>query len=78
MKVLIAGSSWPIGRHGTSSPPVTIAVDHNNGASTRLSTCQAAAVRLLVMLLGGGTMHFLSPNWFDSIIRRQLPRSPRL
>jgi uncharacterized membrane protein len=83
----LARTSYPGGQHAKvtylgfaikNSPPMTTTVDHNNRASTRPATSQAAAVRLSVMLLGGGTMHFLSPNWFDSIIPRQLPGSPRL
>jgi uncharacterized membrane protein len=39
---------------------------------------QGAAIRLSVMLLGGGIAHFVVPKAFDSIIPSRLPGSPRL
>jgi uncharacterized membrane protein len=37
----------------------------------------AAAYRLAAMLLGVGTLHFLAPKPFDTIIPEELPGSPR-
>lgn len=53
-------------------------VARNNRPITRTATSQRAAVRLAVILLGGGTMHFVKPSWFDAIIPRQLPGRPRM
>ncbi|MQA10183.1 MAG: hypothetical protein GEU98_16845 [Pseudonocardiaceae bacterium] len=39
---------------------------------------QAAAIRLSIVLLGGGAMHFVIPKRFDSIIPSRLPGSPRI
>ncbi|GAB4921214.1 membrane protein [Mycobacterium avium subsp. hominissuis] len=39
---------------------------------------ELAAYRVAAMLLGVGTLHFLAPKPFDSIISAELPGSPRL
>ncbi|ETB47424.1 DoxX family protein [Mycobacterium avium] len=39
---------------------------------------ELAAYRVAAMLLGVGTLHFLAPKPFDSIIPAELPGSPRL
>lgn len=39
---------------------------------------ELAAYRVAAMLLGVGTLHFLAPKPFDSIIPTELPGSPRL
>jgi uncharacterized membrane protein len=39
---------------------------------------QTTAYRLAAMLLGIGTLHFVAPKPFDSIIPVELPGSPRL
>lgn len=39
---------------------------------------QTAAYRLAVMLMGVGTLHFVAPKPFDSIIPAELPGNPRL
>ncbi|APA75501.1 hypothetical protein LIX17_09165 [Mycobacterium avium subsp. hominissuis] len=39
---------------------------------------ELAAYRVAAMLLGLGTLHFLAPKPFDSIIPAELPGSPRL
>ncbi|WP_020666051.1 DoxX family protein [Amycolatopsis nigrescens] len=38
---------------------------------------QAAAIRLAATLLVGGSLHFLTPKFFDSIIPPVLPGNPR-
>lgn len=38
---------------------------------------QAPAIRLALTLLFGGSLHFLAPQFFDSIIPRRLPGTPR-
>lgn len=38
---------------------------------------QAAAFRLAATLLAGGSLHFIAPRFFDSIIPPMLPGSPR-
>jgi uncharacterized membrane protein len=57
---------------------MTTAFDRNNGASIPLASNQSAALRLSVVLVGGGAMHYVFPSWFDSVIPRRLPGSPRL
>ncbi|QCR73414.1 hypothetical protein FCV17_17940 [Mycobacterium avium subsp. hominissuis] len=39
---------------------------------------ELAAYRVAAMLLGVGSLHFLAPKPFDSIIPAELPGSPRL
>lgn len=39
---------------------------------------QRLAFRVAAMLLGIGTLHFVAPKPFDSIIPVELPGSPRL
>ncbi|KBZ60719.1 hypothetical protein K875_03666 [Mycobacterium [tuberculosis] TKK-01-0051] len=41
-------------------------------------TTQQLAYRVAAMLLGIGTLHFVAPKPFDSIIPAELPGSPRL
>lgn len=38
---------------------------------------QAAAQRLVVVLLGAGAMHFIAPKPFDAIVPKPLPGDPR-
>lgn len=38
---------------------------------------QAAAFRLAATLLAGGSLHFIAPRFFDSIIPPKLPGNPR-
>jgi uncharacterized membrane protein len=40
-------------------------------------TSQAAAIRLAVLLGGAGVLHFVTPNFFDMQVPRQLPGSAR-
>ena len=42
------------------------------------SPSQAAAIRLSLVLLAGGALHFVAPKFFDSIIPPLLPGSPRI
>jgi uncharacterized membrane protein len=41
-------------------------------------TTQTAAYRVAAMLMGIGTVHFLAPNPFDTIVPAELPGHPRL
>ena len=41
-------------------------------------TGQTAAYRIAAMLLGVGTLHFLAPKPFDTIVPAELPGDPRL
>lgn len=47
------------------------------GAPATTDPSQAAAIRLAVTLLAGGSMHFIAPKFFDSIIPPVLPGNPR-
>lgn len=38
---------------------------------------QSAALRLVVVLLGAGAMHFIAPKAFDAMVPNQLPGNPR-
>jgi uncharacterized membrane protein len=50
----------------------------NSPAPTAHTTAgQAAAYRLAAMLLGVGTLHFVAPKPFDTIIPTELPGNPR-
>lgn len=46
-------------------------------SSSTSTVSQAAALRLSALLLGAGTMHFVSPSFFDSTVPRQLPGQAR-
>lgn len=46
-------------------------------SSKSSTSSQAAALRLSALLLGAGTMHFVSPSFFDSTVPRQLPGEAR-
>ncbi len=48
------------------------------GRRTNAGDGQGAAVRLSIVLLGGGIAHFVVPKAFDSIIPSALPGSPRI
>ncbi len=46
-------------------------------ATTNDAAARKAALQLAVMLTGVGTMHFLNPKPFDTIIPAELPGCPR-
>ena len=39
---------------------------------------QTVAYRIATLLMGAGTLHFLAPKPFDTIVPAELPGSPRL
>lgn len=45
--------------------------------SSTTTASQAAALRLSALLIGAGTMHFVTPTFFDSTVPRQLPGQAR-
>lgn len=49
---------------------------HTNATGTS-DPSQAAAFRLSATLLAGGSLHFIAPRFFDSIIPPMLPGNPR-
>jgi uncharacterized membrane protein len=54
---------------------------HNEAMTTTPATRdanQTLAYRIATMLLGVGTLHFLAPKPFDTIVPAELPGSPRL
>ena len=59
-----------------------VAHEHNDFMTTRPlaapDATQQLAHRVAAMLLGIGTLHFVAPKPFDSIIPVELPGSPRL
>lgn len=59
-----------------------VAHGHNDFMTTRPlaapDATQQLAYRVAAMLLGIGTLHFVAPKPFDSIIPVELPGSPRL
>jgi uncharacterized membrane protein len=54
---------------------------HNEAMTTTPATRdanQTLAYRIATMLVGVGTLHFLAPKPFDTIVPAELPGSPRL
>jgi uncharacterized membrane protein len=67
-----------------SCPPdrATLGERHNEAMTTTPAVLrdanQTLAYRIATMLIGVGTLHFLAPKPFDTIVPAELPGSPRL